>query len=96
MKTTIFVKWILEASGAARVLALLPELAAKTRSEPGNLLYDVYQSEREPREILLHEQYVDADALAAHRQSEHYESLVVKGIMPHLEQRELMMMKKLV
>ncbi|MBL8748183.1 MAG: antibiotic biosynthesis monooxygenase [Planctomycetes bacterium] len=95
MKTTLFVRWTLQAASVSRVLTLLADLAAKTRSEPGNLLYDVYQSESEPREIVLHEEYVDAEALAAHRQSPHYAALVVNGILPHLEKREVVVARKL-
>ncbi len=94
MKTTLFVKWTLLPSSEARVMALLTELAAKTRSEPGNRLYDVYRSESDPREIVLHEEYVDAAALAAHRQSAHYAALVVNDILPHLEKRDVVVAKK--
>ncbi len=75
---------------------MLPELAEKTRNEEGNLSYTIYQSENDPRELILHEQYVDAAAAETHRQSEHYKGIVLNEIIPHLEVREAVFVKKLV
>lgn len=95
MKKTIIVKWRLKESETSRILKMLPELAEKTRSEPGNLSYEIYQSESNPNELILHEQYVDADAAELHRQSEHYQRIVASEIIPHLEVREVNLVKKL-
>ncbi len=92
----VIVKWKIEESETSRILALLPELAEKTRSEPGNVSYAIYQSDSSPRELILHEEYVDAAAADAHRQSEHYGRIVVNEILPHLEVREVAVVKKLV
>lgn len=92
----VIVKWKIAESETSRILALLPELAEKTRAEPGNVSYAIYQSERSPQELILHEEYVDAAAAEAHRRSEHYERIVVDEIIPHLEVREVAVVKKLV
>lgn len=92
----VIVKWKLAESETTRILALLPELAEKTRSEPGNVSYAIYQSDSSPTELFLHEEYVDAAAAEAHRQSEHYERIVVNEIIPHLEAREVAVVKQLV
>ena len=89
MKKIIFVKWKIKASETPRILKLLPEMAEKTRSEPGNLVYVIYQSESDPNEFLLHEEYADAAAAEAHRQSEHYQRIVANQVIPHLEIREV-------
>jgi hypothetical protein len=68
-------------------MKLLPELAEKTRSEQGNVSYTIYQSESDPNEFPLHEVYVDTAGAEAHRQSEHYQRIVVQEIIPHLEVR---------
>lgn len=91
----VIVKWKLKHSEALRVLALLPELAESTRGEPGNVSYAIYQSKENPQELILHEEYVDAAAAEAHRQSEHYKRIVVNEIIPHLEVREVISVKKL-
>jgi len=95
MERTVIVKWRVKESDVDRILAMLPELAEKTRSEKGNISYTIYQSESDPRELILYEQYVDAEAADAHRQSEHYKRIVLGEIIPQLEVREVAVVKKL-
>ncbi|WP_425613557.1 putative quinol monooxygenase [Anatilimnocola sp. NA78] len=95
MERAVIVKWIIKPAEVERILALLPELAEKTRAEKGNLHYAVYQSDADPSELFLVEKYVDADAADAHRQSEHYQRLVATGILPHLAVREVTCVKAL-
>lgn len=92
----VIVKWRIKESETARVLALLPELAEKTRREPGSVSYAIYQSEGDARELILHEEYADTAAADAHRQSEHYGRIVTQQILPHLEAREVVVVKRLV
>jgi len=95
MKREVIVKWKIKASETARVLELLPELAAKSRSEAGNISYAVYQSETNPNELILHECYADAAAAEAHRNSEHYQKIVAAEVLPHLEVREVTFVRQL-
>ena len=95
MEKTFIVRWKLKESEASRILGMLPELAEKSRSESGNLSYAIYASERDPRELILYEQYVDAAAAEAHRQSEHFKRIVLNEIVPHLEAREIVSVTKL-
>jgi autoinducer 2-degrading protein len=48
--------------------------ARGSRSEPGNLRYDVLRDEEDPNHFLLYEVYRDAAALEAHGQSSHYKA----------------------
>ena len=96
MERIVIAKWKIKESETSRILKMLPELAEKTRNEKGNLSYAIYQSENDPFELILHEQYVDAAAAETHRQSEHYKRIVVNEIIPHLEVREVAFVKKLV
>jgi len=95
MKREVIVKWKIKASETARILELLPELAAKSRSEAGNISYAVYQSETDPNELILHECYADAAAVEAHRNSEHYQKIVAAEVLPHLEVREVTFVRQL-
>ena len=45
-----------------------------SRTEPGNLRYDVLRDEDDPNHFLLYEVYRDADALAAHRETPHFQT----------------------
>jgi quinol monooxygenase YgiN len=94
MERELIVKWKIRKSETARILTLLPELAEKTKSEKGNLAYLIYQSESNPNELILHERYTDQDAVELHKNSEHYQKIVVNEIIPHLEVREVVIVKK--
>lgn len=43
-----------------------------TRTEPGNLRYDVLRALDDPNHITLYEVYESAEALAAHRETPHF------------------------
>jgi (4S)-4-hydroxy-5-phosphonooxypentane-2,3-dione isomerase len=68
---------------------LLAELAARTREEPGCLLYLVNRSTSTPDTYVLYEHYRDDAALAAHRESRHFQDLAVGRIVPMLDVREV-------
>jgi len=48
------------------------ENAAGTRQEPGNLRFDVLQSEDDPTRFFLYEVYRSKDDFTAHQQTPHY------------------------
>ena len=46
--------------------------ARNTRTEPGNVRFDVSQAEDDPRRFLLYEVYRSKDDFAAHQKTPHY------------------------
>jgi quinol monooxygenase YgiN len=96
MEKELIVKWKIKASHTEAIIKLLPELAEETKKEKGNLLYTVYQSKSDPNELILHERYTDEEALEAHKNSPHYQSVVIGQVIPHLEVREVTFVNKLV
>lgn len=68
---------------------LLQAAAAVREHEPGNLLYLTHQDAADPTHFLVYEQYADQAALEAHRDSAHYQELVVGKIVPLLAQRQV-------
>jgi len=95
MEKELIVKWKIRESETARILELLPTLAENSKKEKGNLFYAIYQSENDPNELILHERYSDIEAAEAHKNSEHYQKIVVGKIIPHLEIREATIVKRL-
>jgi quinol monooxygenase YgiN len=95
MEKELIVKWKINEAETAAVLRLLPELVEQTRKEKGNIAYAIYQSEKDPNELILHERYVDEEALEAHKNTDHYQSIVASRIIPQLEVRELLFVKQL-
>ncbi|MBC8873875.1 MAG: antibiotic biosynthesis monooxygenase [Planctomycetes bacterium] len=46
--------------------------ARNSRTEPGNVRFDVLQCEDDPPRFLLYEAYLSKDDFAKHQQTEHY------------------------
>jgi quinol monooxygenase YgiN len=59
---------------AAELRALLDGMVTPSRSEPGNLRYDLWQDPADPSRLVLDELYVDADAVTAHRATAHFQN----------------------
>ncbi len=80
----------------ATVRQLMLQAAAAVRQhEPGNLLYIAHQDAADPARFLFYEQYADQAALEAHRDSAHYQDLVVGQIVPLLAERKVTFYKLL-
>jgi quinol monooxygenase YgiN len=94
MQKELIVKWKIKETETDSILKLLPELAEKTKAEPGNITYNIFQSEGDKNEFILHELYQSEEALEAHKNSAHYQGIVVGQIIPYLELREVLFVKK--
>ena len=90
-----FAKWQVKEGKLEIVLNLLTEVAAKSIAEEGNLLYQIHQSNSNANTLVLFEGYKDEKALAEHRNSEHYQTLVIEKIIPLLEDREIVLATQL-
>ena len=95
MEKELIVKWTIRESETPRIIALLPQLVESTKNEEGNLSYHIYQSADSHNVLVLHERYADQEALDAHKNSKHYQEIVVEQIIPHLENREVQLLNKL-
>ena len=87
MAHAVAVTWVAREGEEEHVRALLEEIAPQVRDEPGCLMYVVHRSAEDPRTFFLYEQYVDEDAFQAHRESEHFQELVLGEAVPLLESR---------
>lgn len=54
--------------------ALLEGMTEPSRAEAGNLRYDLWQDQAEPGRFVLDELYVDAAAVATHRETPHFQT----------------------
>lgn len=80
----------------AEVAESLRLLAAASRKEPGCVTYIPHQVEDDPDTVLIYEQYQDAKALAAHRDSEHFKLHAVAGLFQKMRERSVENMVALV
>ncbi|MDI9876436.1 putative quinol monooxygenase [Flectobacillus rivi] len=85
----VFAKWQVSENQLPNVLELLNEVAIKSRAEQGNVFYNIHQSQTEPNTLILAEAYNDESALNEHRNSAHFQSIVVNKIVPILANREV-------
>ena len=85
----VFAKWQVQQGQLPKVLSLLAQAAATSRQEPGNLGYQAHQSQTDDHTILLYESYRNAEALEQHRNSMHFQQVVVQQIVPLLQNREV-------
>jgi quinol monooxygenase YgiN len=83
----VIARYTLAPGNEDEVLALLPQLAAATRAEPGNLGFEIYRGTEDPNAVILLERYASREAFAAHRESAHFKELVLNTIVPLLESR---------
>jgi autoinducer 2-degrading protein len=65
---TIFVK----PDCVAPFIAAVLDNARNTRTEPGNVRFDVLQADDDPTRFLLYEAYRTADDFAQHQKTPHY------------------------
>ena len=71
------------------VAETLRVLATASRQEPGCITYIPHFLEDEPCTVLIYEQYQDAKALAAHRESEHFKIHAVGGLYQKMKERSV-------
>lgn len=73
----------------AEMAEALRLLAVESRLEPGCVNYIPTQVEDDPDTVLVFEQYRDKDAVAAHRNSEHFKKYAVGGLYQKMKDRRL-------
>ena len=66
---------------------LLRQLTEATRNEPGCVSYIPHRVEGDPDTVLIYEQYRDAAAVDAHRQSPHFKKFAVGGLYQKMLER---------
>jgi quinol monooxygenase YgiN len=71
------------------VAETLRALALASRQEPGCVSYIPHFLEEDPDTVLIYEQYRDAQALAAHRDSEHFKRHVICGLYQSMRERSV-------
>jgi quinol monooxygenase YgiN len=74
---------------AERGESLFRELRDASRQEPGVVQFEVGRSHEKPNVFALWEVYRDKEAVDAHMASEHFQRLVVNGIRPLAQSRNI-------
>jgi quinol monooxygenase YgiN len=77
------------AEDRADVAETLRALAEASRQEPGCVSYIPHYLEEDPDTVIIYEQYWDAKALAAHRESPHFKLHAVGGLYQKMRERSV-------
>jgi quinol monooxygenase YgiN len=77
------------AEDRADIAECLRVLATASRQEPGCVSYVPHQVEDDPDTVVIFEQYRDAQALAAHRETEHFKKYAVGGLFQKMRERSI-------
>jgi quinol monooxygenase YgiN len=72
MKTTAVLK--ARPGKADELVALLRGLASHSRSEPGNLRWDLWQDQNDKTTFIIDELYKDIGSVQAHRATPHFQN----------------------
>ncbi len=91
MPYVVVARWRPRDGQTQRIEALLRLLTEAIRNEPGNLEFIAHRAADDPNDFLLYEQYEDEQAFLAHRDTEHFKTLVLKEAVPLLAVREIKM-----
>lgn len=83
----VIARYTISAGREEEVLALLPELARQSRTEPDNLAFEAFRNVEDERSVVLLERYASRESLDAHRDTPHFQRLVVEQIIPRLDSR---------
>jgi quinol monooxygenase YgiN len=83
----VIARYRISAGQEEEVHALLARLARASRDEPDNLAFEAFRNLDDSRSVVLLERYASRDALDAHRETPHFQALVVDQIIPRLDSR---------
>jgi (4S)-4-hydroxy-5-phosphonooxypentane-2,3-dione isomerase len=72
----LVVSWVAHEGQEHETARLLAALSTESRREAGCILFVAHRHESETRRFLVYEQYVDAEALASHRSTPHFLTIV--------------------
>lgn len=87
----VFATWKAREGQVEKVLNLLRTVRDESVKETGNLFYNIHQSVSEPDTLVLFEGYTSEAAVTEHRNSSHFQNLVLGQIVPLLESREIVL-----
>jgi quinol monooxygenase YgiN len=77
------------------IAAILRELTAASRTEPGCISYVAHRVESDPDTIVIYEQFRDMAALDAHRAAPHFAMYAIGGLYQRMLVRSVEMLDAL-
>ena len=94
-KVFYMVKWQIQPGQQQVVSQALTQLVKDSRTEAGCLYYQPHVSTAQPDLVYIYEVYASPAAVAAHRETEHFQKIVLGTIVPLLVSREVVEVRPL-
>jgi len=92
----VFATWKVKEGQIENVLNLLRIVHDESVKENGNLFYKIHQSNSDANTLVLFEGYTNEAAIAEHRNSAHFQDVVLGRIVPLLQEREIVITSPIV
>jgi len=83
----VAVTYVIQPGHEDEAVELFHHMTEQTRTEPGNLFYQVHRSSTKPRQFFIYEQYTDQAALDAHRAAPYFTQYLTNRLFTFLESR---------
>lgn len=90
----ILAKYKIKEDKIAEFMSLFEQVAKHTSEEPGNLVYRSFSDETNATNFFIYEEYINFQAVEAHKNSSHFKGIVIEGILPLLESRDVFQLKE--
>jgi len=87
----VLATWEVKEGQMATVLDCLRTVKRESLKESGNLFYTIHQSNSNVNTLILFEGYKNAEAIEEHRNTTHFQELVLGTIVPLLSHREIVL-----
>jgi quinol monooxygenase YgiN len=85
----VFATWKVKEGHIETVLNLLKTVHDESVKEKGNLFYKIHQNNLDLNTLILFEGYINEAAISEHRNSAHFQKIILEKIVPLLENREI-------
>jgi quinol monooxygenase YgiN len=83
----VIATWRVQPGKERLVEDVLRRLTPLSRAEDGCLFYQAQVCPEDPQTFVIYEQYVDESGYLAHKASPHFTDLVLRELLPHLDER---------
>ena len=87
----VLATWEVKEGQMTTVLDYLRTVKSESLKESGNLFYTIQQSNSNSNTLILFEGYKNAQAIEEHRNTSHFQELVLGSIVPLLSNREIVL-----
>lgn len=90
-KVHVFATWQVKEGHIDTVLNVLKTVREESIKENGNLFYTIQQSNTDTNTLILFEGYSNEAAVEEHRNTSHFQDLLLGQIVPLLASREIVL-----